>query len=78
MPPEKLLRALLLQTFYGVRSERQLMEHVGYNMLLRWVHVPTRGVAACVAEQGWLLGQAARDGRLTVRSLSGAMVSRVM
>jgi transposase len=34
--PGKLLRALLLQAFYGVRSERQLMEQVTYNMLFRW------------------------------------------
>ena len=34
--PEKLLRALLLQAFYGIRSERQLMEQVTYNMLFRW------------------------------------------
>ena len=34
--PEKLLRALLLQAFYGVRSERQLMEQVTYTMLFRW------------------------------------------
>src|SRR4051794_31834590 len=34
--PEKLLRALLLQAFYGVRCERQLMEQVTYNMLFRW------------------------------------------
>jgi transposase len=34
--PEKLLRALPLQAFYGVRSERQLMEQVTYNMLFRW------------------------------------------
>jgi len=34
--PEKLLRALLLQAFYGVRSERQLMQQVTYNMLFRW------------------------------------------
>ncbi len=34
--PEKLLRALLLQAFYGVRSERQRMEQVTYNMLFRW------------------------------------------
>jgi transposase len=34
--PEKLLRALLLQAFYGVPSERQLMEQVTYNMLFRW------------------------------------------
>jgi transposase len=36
IPPEKLLRALLLQAFHGVRSERQLMEQVGYKMLFRW------------------------------------------
>ena len=34
--PEKLLRALLLQAFYTVRSERQLMEQLAYNMLFRW------------------------------------------
>jgi transposase len=36
IPPEKLLRALLLQTFYSVRSERQLMEQLDYNLLFRW------------------------------------------
>jgi transposase len=34
--PEKLLRAMLLQVLYSVRSERQLMEQVQYNMLYRW------------------------------------------
>jgi transposase len=34
--PEKLLRALLLQAFYSVRSERQLMEQMDYNLLFRW------------------------------------------
>ena len=34
--PEKLIRALLLQVFYSVRSERQLMEQIRYNMLFRW------------------------------------------
>ena len=34
--PEKLLRALLLQTLYSVRSERLLMEELNYNMLFRW------------------------------------------
>jgi transposase len=34
--PEKLLRALLLQVFYTVRSERMLMEQIRYNMLFRW------------------------------------------
>jgi transposase len=36
VPPEKLLRALLLQAFYSVRSERQLMEQLDYNLLFRW------------------------------------------
>ena len=34
--PEKLLRALLLQAFYSVRSERQLLEQLDYNLLFRW------------------------------------------
>ena len=34
--PERLLRALLLQVFYTVRSERQLMEQLDYNLLFRW------------------------------------------
>jgi transposase len=34
--PEKLLRALLLQAFYSVRSERQLMQQLDYNLLFRW------------------------------------------
>jgi len=34
--PEKLLRALLLQAFYSIRSERQLMEQLNYNLLFRW------------------------------------------
>lgn len=34
--PEKLLRALMLQALYGIRSERALCEHLGYNMLFRW------------------------------------------
>ena len=36
IPPEKLLRALLLQGFYSVRSERQVMEQLNYNLLFRW------------------------------------------
>ncbi len=34
--PEKLLRALLLQALFSVRSERQLMEQITYNMMFRW------------------------------------------
>lgn len=36
IPPERLLRALLLQMLYSVRSERMLMEQLEYNLLFRW------------------------------------------
>lgn len=36
IPPERLLRALLLQALYSVRSERQLMERLDYDLLFRW------------------------------------------
>jgi len=36
VPPERLLRAVLLQIFYSVRSERLLMEQMNYNLLFRW------------------------------------------
>src|SRR5678810_1218661 len=36
IPPEHLLRALLLQVLYSVRSERLLMEQLDYNLLFRW------------------------------------------
>jgi transposase len=35
IPPEQLLSALLLQVLYGIRSERQLMEQLNYNVLYR-------------------------------------------
>jgi transposase len=34
--PEKLLRAMLLQAFYSIRSERQLMERLEFDLLFRW------------------------------------------
>ncbi len=36
IPPERLLRAVLLQIFYTVRSERQLMQQLDFNLLFRW------------------------------------------
>jgi transposase len=36
IPPEKLLRASLLQAFYTIRSERQLMERLQFDLLFRW------------------------------------------
>jgi len=35
-PPEKLLRALLVQVLYSIRTERQLMEQLDDNLLFRW------------------------------------------
>jgi transposase len=37
IPPEKLLRAMLLQTFYSIHSERLLMERLEYDLLFRWL-----------------------------------------
>ena len=36
IPPEKLLRAQLLMALYSIRSERQLVEQLDYNLLFRW------------------------------------------
>ena len=36
IPPEQLLRALLLQALYTIHSERLLMEEIDYSILLRW------------------------------------------
>ena len=46
--PEKLLRAMLLQVFYSIRSERQLMEQVQYNLLYRWFIGLAMEDAVCV------------------------------
>lgn len=47
IPPERLLRAMLLQAFYGIRSERQLAERVEYDLLFRWF------VGLGVDDAGW-------------------------
>jgi transposase len=36
IPPERLLRAMLLQAFYGIRSERLMMERIEFDLLFRW------------------------------------------
>src|SRR5208283_1907811 len=36
IPPERLLRVLLLQAFYSVRSQKQVVEQLDYNLLFRW------------------------------------------
>src|ERR1700752_2069451 len=47
IPPEKLLRAMLLQAFYSIRSERQLMERLEFDLLFRWF------VGVGVEDAGW-------------------------
>ena len=47
IPPEQLLPALLLQVLYGIRSERQLMERIRYDLLFRWF------VGLGIDEQEW-------------------------
>lgn len=47
IPPEKLLRAMLLQAFYSIRSERLLMERLEYDLLFRWF------VGIGVDDPGW-------------------------
>ena len=53
--PERLLRALLLQAFYTIRSERQLMEQIDYNLLYRWFVGLDPGIRArhfvCIARE---------------------------
>lgn len=36
IPPERLIRSQLLQVLYSIRSERQLVEQISYNLLYRW------------------------------------------
>ena len=47
IPPEMLLRAMLLQAFYSIRSERQLMERLEFDLLFRWF------VGLCADEPAW-------------------------
>ena len=58
--PEKLVRALLLQVFYSVRSERMLMEQMQYNLLFRWfvglaMDTPSsrRTATGCSSTKSW-------------------------
>ena len=50
--PEKLLRALLVQAFYSLRSERQLMEQLEFNLLFRWFVGLDHGQAVIGRQQG--------------------------
>ena len=50
IPPEQLLRALLLQGLYTIRSERLLMEEIDYSVLFRWFIGLEHGRADLVAD----------------------------
>jgi transposase len=55
IPPERLLRAQLLQIFYSIRSERLLMEQLDYNLLFRWFVGLTMDEAVWDAKLEWLV-----------------------
>ena len=69
IPPERLLRALLLQAFYGVRSERQIMERLEYDLLFRWFVGP--GIDDAAWDQTTL-------GKNRDRLLSGDVAARFL
>jgi transposase len=62
VPPERLLRAVLLQILYTVRSERMLMAQMNYNLLFRWfvgleLDEPVWNHAVFSKNRDWLLNQ---------------------
>jgi transposase len=72
--PERLLRALLLQAFYTVRSERQLMEQLDYNLLFRWfvglsADDPVWDATVFCKNRDRLLGDIARKFMISVLNL---------
>ena len=55
--PQKLLRAMVLQVLYSVRSERLLMEQVQYNLLFRWfIGLPCRSAVGGGLLGAWAMG----------------------
>jgi len=71
--PERLLRALLIQAFYSVRSERQLMEQMDYNLLFRWF------VGLSVDEPVWDASTFSKNrDRLLARDVAAAFMAAVL
>ena len=76
LPPERLLRALLLQVLFTIRSERQLMEQMHYNLLYRWfvnldMDDPVWDVTV-FSEPGSPAGRGCRPGLLRPGARAGA------
>jgi len=73
IPPEKLLRALLLQVLYTIRSERLLMEQLDYNLLFRWF------VGLSMDDQVWDHSVFSKNQeRFLDSDLAGAFFSRIL
>jgi transposase len=73
IPPEKLLRALLLQIFYTIRSARLLMEQLDYNLLFRWF------VGLSMDDQVWDHSVFSKNQeRFLASDLAGAFFSRIL
>jgi len=73
IPPEQLLRALLLQAFYTIRSERQLMEQLDFNILFRWF------VGLGMDDQVWDASTFCKNrDRLLEAEVSGKLLSGVI
>ena len=73
IPPEKLLRALLLQVLYTIRSERLLMEQLDYNLLYRWF------VGLSMDDQVWDHSVFSKNQeRFLDSDLAGAFFSRIL
>jgi transposase len=73
IPPERLLRALLLQAFYSIRSERQLVERIEFDLLFRWfvglgVDDPVWDATTFTKNRDRLL-----DGDVAVKVLAGVL-----
>jgi Transposase domain (DUF772) len=79
IPPEKLLRALLLQRLYTVRSERLLMEQLKYNLLFRWfvgLRMDDRAIGGSCCLRPGLIEFPPRPGTLTMRPQRFVAASR--
>src|SRR3954464_12697599 len=82
IPPEQLLRALLLQAFFTLRSERQLMEQLSYNILFRWfvglsIEAPVWDVTVFTKNRDRLLEGAIAHGSLRA-ILADPQVTRLL
>jgi hypothetical protein len=74
IPPERLMRALLLQAFYSIRSERQLVERIDTDLLFRWF--VGLGIEALVWDATTFTKNRHQEPRPAARRRGGGQVSR--